>query len=134
MYIIIAGCGRLGTELAMRFSDEGHDVVMIDSNSDKIQSLGSGFNGIAITGMPFDEDILQQAGIVHTDVVAAVTDDDNINVMISQIAKMLYEIPKVLTRISSPDKVNTFKGMGFDVICPTTAAADEVQKKLFSKP
>lgn len=130
MYIIIAGCGRLGTELAMRFSNQGNDVVVIDPNPERSESLGYGFNGMAVTGMPFDEDILQEAGIVYADVVAAMTDDDNVNVMISQIAKVLYHVKTVLTRISAPDKVSTFQKMGFDVICPTISAADNVQNWL----
>lgn len=127
MYIIIAGCGRLGTELAMRFSDQGHDVVMIDPDPERLKSLGFGFNGLSVTGMPFDEDVLQKAGIAQTDVIMAVTDDDNVNIMISQISRVLYHIPQVLTRISAPDKVNTFQKMGFDVICPTIVAADRVE-------
>lgn len=133
MYIIIAGCGRLGTELAARLSDQGHDVVIIDSAASRLQSLGSGFNGIAISGMPFDEDVLQEAGIVRADAVAAVTDDDNVNVMISQIAKMLYRIPRILTRISAPNKVDTFQKMGFEVICPTAIAAAAAEEKLTQK-
>ena len=130
MYIIITGSGRLGTELATRFSCHGHDVVMIDSNPDKLENLGAGFNGKSITGMPFDEDVLQEAGIIHADVIAAVTDDDNVNVMVSQIAKVLYQVPRVITRISAPDKVSTFSRMGFDVICPAITAADNVEAKL----
>ena len=130
MYIIITGSGRLGTELATRFSCQGHDVVMIDSNPDKLENLGAGFNGKSITGMPFDEDVLQEAGIIHADVIAAVTDDDNVNVMVSQIAKVLDQVPRVITRISAPDKVSTFSRMGFDVICPAITAADNVEAKL----
>ena len=130
MYMIITGSGRLGTEFAMRFSCQGHDVVMIDSNPDKLENLGAGFNGKAITGMPFDEDVLQEAGIIHADIVAAVTDDDNVNVMVSQIAKVLYRVPRVITRISTPDKVSTFIRMGFSVICPTIIAADNVEAQL----
>lgn len=130
MYIIITGCGRLGTELATRFSNEGHDVVIIDQDQRKLESLGAGFNGASAAGVPFDEDILQQAGIVTADILAAVTDDDNVNVMISQIAKMIYGVPWVITRISDPGKVETFTKMGFDVVCPTMVAADVVEKKL----
>lgn len=130
MYIIIAGSGRLGTELAVRYSDKGHDVVIIDADSDKFEEIGKGFNGMYVSGMPFDEDILQEAGIINADVVAAVTDDDNVNVMISQIAKVLYHIKHVLTRISAPDKVHTFRKMGFDVICPAIIAADSAESML----
>ena len=130
MYIIITGCGRLGTELAVRFSNEGHDVVIIDKDQRKLASLGSGFNGASAAGIPFDEDVLQQAGIVNADVLAAVTDDDNVNVMISQIAKMIYGVPHVITRIADPKKVETFAKMGFDVVCPTMVAADVVERKL----
>ncbi len=130
MYAIIAGAGRLGKELATSMADKGNDIVVIDQNGEAFNKFGNGFNGLSITGIPFDEDVLKQAGIQKADVVAAVTSDDNVNIMISQIAKMLYRVPKIITRISDPDKVATFRSMGFEVICPTAVAASEIEHKL----
>ena len=123
MYIIIVGCGRLGTELALSLAADGSDVVVVDSDEARFASLGSGFNGVTVAGIPFDEDVLERAGIVGADAVAAVTSDDNVNVMVSQMARRLYGVGRVLTRINAPDKVETFREMGFTVLCPTAAAA-----------
>ena len=130
MYIIVAGCGRLGRELALSLADSGHDVVVIDADAARFDSLGPGFNGMTVSGVPFDEDVLRSAGITSASAVAAVTSDDNVNVMISQIAKKLYHVPQVLTRISDPDKVPTFSQMGFRLICPTAAAAASAREML----
>jgi len=127
VYIIIAGMSRLGRELALSLADRGHDVVVIDQDEETFAGLGSGFNGVTVSGLPFDEEVLQQAGIDRADAVAAVTGDDNVNVMVSQIAKKLYAIPHVLTRISEMEKVETFQKMGFDVICPTAVAASSAE-------
>ena len=130
MYLIIAGCGRLGSELALSLSGKDNDVVVVDSDVGTFDSLGSGFNGMTVAGLPFDEDVLCEAGITKADAVAAVTSDDNVNVMVSQIAKKLYCVPRVITRISTPGKVETFRQMGFTVICPTAVAAASVEKML----
>ena len=133
MYIIIAGCGRLGKELAMNMSNEGHDVVVIDENQSRLGTLPEGFNGIVVNGMPFDEDVLMEAGIQNADAVAAVTEDDNINLMTSEIARSLYHIKTVLTRISDSQKVSTFESLGFAAICPTKVAALQAKSFLAGK-
>ena len=133
MYIIIAGCGRLGKELAVNMCNEGHDIVVIDENQSHLETLPEGFNGITVNGMPFDEDTLMEAGIQNADAVAAVTDDDNINLMTSEIARSLYHVKVVLTRISDSEKVSTFESLGFHVICPTRAAALQAESFLAGK-
>ena len=133
MYIIIAGCGRFGRQLALNLSNEGQDVAVIDSDSSHFESLGSGFNGMEVAGMPFDEDVLQEAEVMNADAVAAVTDDDNVNLMISVIASNLYHIDRVLTRISEPDKVSTFEKMGFRIICPIQSASVKTEQMLSGK-
>jgi trk system potassium uptake protein TrkA len=124
MYIIIAGCGRLGKELAVRLSNDGNDIVVIDADTDNLDTLGEGFNGLTVTGMPFDEDVLLEAGIRNAQAVAAVTDDDNVNLMTSEIAGRLYHVKEILTRISEPAKVDTFRNLGFHIICPTGVASE----------
>ena len=130
MYIIIAGCGRLGTSLALRLSADGHDVAVVDELSKNFLSLGQGFNGITVVGIPFDEDVLKDAGIENADVLVAATPDDNQNIMISQIAKKLYQVPSVITRVSAPQRESVLTQMGFDTICPTNMAANLLAKKL----
>ncbi|MEG1547475.1 MAG: TrkA family potassium uptake protein [Clostridia bacterium] len=124
MYIIIAGCGRVGANLAKKLSQDGHDVAIIDHNSSSFDRLGNGFNGMTVIGMPIDEDTLRQAGIEHADALAAVTSDDNMNIMTSQIARQLYHVKTVITRSYDPEREEVLIRMGLDTICPTTLAVD----------
>lgn len=130
MYIIIAGCRKIGSNLALMLSEENHDVVVIDSEQNNFDLLGSGFNGVTITGTPIDEDVLKNAGIENADALAAVTDDDNMNVMVSEIARELFHIPTVITRLYDPERETVFKKMGLTTICPTTLAVDKIKNML----
>ncbi|MEG1741994.1 MAG: NAD-binding protein, partial [Acetivibrio sp.] len=82
MYIIIAGCGRLGSNLAKKLADAGHDVCVFDREGDKLSNLGSGFNGKRMKGIEYDNDNLLEGGIETADVLLAVTPDDNINLTV----------------------------------------------------
>ncbi len=130
MYIIIAGCRKVGSNLALELAKENHDVVVIDSDPKNFEPLGSGFNGLTIAGMPIDEDVLRSAGIERADALAAVTNDDNMNVMISQIARELFKVPNVITRVYDPEREIVFNKMGLNIICPTTLAVDNIKDLL----
>ena len=119
MYIIIAGCGKIGANLVKTLSHDGHDVVVIDPNEESFAQLESGTNCLTITGMCIDEDVLKSAGIEHADALLAVTSDDNVNIMTAQIAKQLYHVPHVVTRIYDPDKDAVLRQMGLNTVCPT---------------
>lgn len=126
MYIIIAGCGKIGANLVKKLSNDGHDVVVIDPNKDNLAQLENGTNCLAILGMPIDEDVLRSAGIERADALCAVTSDDNVNVMTAQIAKQLYHVPHVITRIYDPDKDEVLRQMGLCTICPTMLAVEKI--------
>ncbi len=130
MYIIIAGCRKIGSNLALMLSEENHDVVVIDSDPNNFDLLGSGFNGVTIAGMPIDEDVLRNAGIENADALAAVTNDDNMNVMVSEIARDLFHVPTVITRLYDPEREIVFKRMGLTTICPTTLAVEKLKNML----
>ncbi len=134
MYFIIAGCMKIGASLAQMLSQENHDVVVIDSDPKNLEALGNGFNGVAITGMPIDEDVLRSAGIEQADALAAVTRDDNMNVMVAQVAENLFHVPKVITRLYSPDQELVFRQMGMTTICPTSMAVNRIKEMLVSRP
>ncbi|MCI2057920.1 MAG: TrkA family potassium uptake protein [Oscillibacter sp.] len=130
MYIIIAGCGRVGSALAARLSMEGHNVAVIDPSDENLERLGSGCNCAAVTGLPIDEDVLRQAGIEQADAVIAVTPDDNTNLMAAQIARQLYRVPQVITRAYDSRRKQVFDSFGIDFVCPTDLVADSVFAKL----
>ncbi len=123
MYILIIGCGRLGSELAVMLADEGHDVVVIDSRQQAFQRLGHTFNGMVVLGNGFNCEVLEEAGIKQAQAVAAVTDEDNINIITVQIAKQIYNVPIAIARIYDPKKANTYNQLGLDIVSSTTVIA-----------
>ena len=130
MYFIIAGCMKIGATLALQLSQEDHDVVVIDSDPKNLEALGTGFNGVTITGMPIDEDVLRSAGIERADAMAAVTRDDNINLMAAEVAQQLFHVPKVITRLYSPEQEIVFRRMGMTTVCPTSLAVARIKEML----
>lgn len=130
MYIIVIGCGKVGAKLALSFSEEGHDVVIIDNDCNAFKNLGGDFGGVTITGVPIDQDVLKQAGIENADALAAVTPDDNVNVMVSQVAQEIFKVPKVITRIYNPSREHVFHEFGLETICPTDLTAQVIHSKI----
>lgn len=133
MYIIVVGCGKVGSRLARALSDDNHDVVVIDSDPDNFSQLGSGFNGITISGVPLDEDILKGAGIERADALAAVTQDDNMNITVSEIAKEIFNVPRVITRVYDPDRELITQQLGLTVMCPVNLSVAQVKNILNQK-
>ena len=133
MYVIIAGCRKVGSSLAMELAQENHDVVVIDSDPERFGALGSGFNGVTITGMPIDEDVLRSAGVEQADALAAVTDDDNMNIMVSQVARELFHVPTVITRVYDPQRETIMSGMGLTTVCPTSLAVEQIKSLLSNR-
>ncbi|MBE0447034.1 MAG: TrkA family potassium uptake protein [Actinobacteria bacterium] len=127
MYIIIGGCGRVGAQLATMLSNDGHNVVVIDASSSSFRRLGTSFNGLTIVGNGFDERVLEKAGITEADVFVAVTNLDNANIMAGQVAKKLYDVPKVVSRVYYPDRERTYHKLGLDTVCGTTLVAHKIR-------
>jgi trk system potassium uptake protein TrkA len=133
MHIIIVGCGRVGSQLAQILSSEGHNVVIIDKNPASFKRLGADFNGITITGVGFDPDILKRAGIERAEALAAVTNGDNSNIMVSEIAKKIYNVPRVITRIYDPLRADIYKKFGLNTIGTTTIVAQIFRSALLKE-
>lgn len=133
MYIIVVGCGKVGSRLAKALSDDNHDVVVIDSDPDNFNQLGSGFNGVTISGVPLDEDILKSAGIEKADALAAVTQDDNMNVTVSEIAKEIFNVPRVITRVYDPERELITQQLGLTALSPVTLSVAQVKNILNQK-
>lgn len=124
MLAIIAGCGRVGSQLAMLLSYEGHNVVVIDRDPEAFHRLESPFNGLTLSGMAFDEDLLREAGVEEADAFVALTNYDNTNLMAAEIAASLFGIPRVIARVYNPDKESTYRKMGIDYICGSSMLAE----------
>lgn len=125
MQIIVAGCGKVGSQFARIMSEEGHEIAVVDSSSENFRLLGPSFHGVTILGVPIDEDVLKEAGIESADGFAAVTPDDNINMMACQIAKEMFHVPRIFARIQDPVKEQVFYQFGVHTVCPTDMAVQE---------
>lgn len=123
MNILIVGCGRVGVQLVRALEALGHDVSVVDENATFLASLAEltpPFTGMAVRGVPIDIDILRSAGIEACDAVAAVTQDDNINVMVAQMAKEVFHVENVLARVTDPTAKEIFsEQFGLHTICST---------------
>lgn len=130
MYIIIIGCGRLGSTLAKELSDNGHDICILDRDDENLERLGSGFNGLRIKGVEYDNDKLMEAGIDKADALLAVTHDDNVNITVSMIADRVHKVPKVIARVNEPNKKFIYETIGIDTINPVQSGVDVLKGKL----
>ncbi len=124
MNIFVIGCGKIGAAVAFRFSENGHDVVVIDRDEKNFDNLPDDFDGITCCGVPIDEDILEKAGIRDCDVFFAVSADDNTNLMAAQLAKSVFGIEKVIARVGDSEKEALFSTFGLTTICPTNLTVD----------
>lgn len=124
LYVIIVGCGRLGSLLANRLSGDGHDVVVIDRDKEAFDRLSVEFSGYKIVGDAVEQSILKQAEISKADYLFAVTTEDNINLMVAQIANQLFEVPQVLARISDTRRETIYREFGIKTISPTQLTAE----------
>ena len=130
MNIMIVGCGRVGSQLALLLSQEGHNVTIIDKNPDSFKRLGGTFNGIAAAGNGFDEKLLKELKIDKQDAFVSVTSGDNTNLMASQIAKKIFKVPRVIARVYDPKRADIYKKLGLDIISGTVLVAAMIRDKL----
>ena len=113
---------------------EGHDVSIIDKESESFRRLGENFRGRTVVGIGLDEDTLRRAGIEGADAFLAVTNGDNSNIMTSQIAKFLFSIPRVLARVYDPLRAEVCRELGVETLCITTLGSGTLLDRLFGRP
>ena len=130
MKIFIMGCGRVGAQLAALLYRDGHQITILDVDEYSFHSLPPDFGGTALLGNGTDEDVLRKAIIEDADAFIAVTQGDNRNVMAAQIAKHVFNIPKVLCRIYDPLRCDLYNTLGIDAFSPTTIFAEMLKKEL----
>lgn len=130
MKVIVAGCGRVGAQLAEMLFFDGHEVSVIDRDRASFERLSKAFGGHAVEGMAFDEETLLEAGIEGADAFAAVTNLDNTNLMSAEVAKRVFQVPRVVARLYNPDKEETFQALGIDYICGPEVMSQLIMEKL----
>jgi trk system potassium uptake protein TrkA len=130
MKVVIMGCGRVGAQLAALLDAEGHSVTVLDVDAYSFRRLPPSFGGSALLGNGIDEAVLKRAGIEEADAFFSLTQGDNRNIMAAQIAKHIFNVPRVICRIYDPLRQDIFATLGLESISPTKIFADILKKKL----
>lgn len=135
MNILVIGCDQVGAALIRDLEHIGHDISLIERDPEQLKRLDAfddyRFGGTALVGDPTDPDILLRGGVENCDAVAAVSEDDSVNLMVSQIAKSIFRREKVICRVSDPHlQVLYHKAYELDTICPTVLTEQAVFRAL----
>jgi trk system potassium uptake protein TrkA len=132
MKVLIMGCGRVGARLASLLDEDGHEVTVLDNDVYSFRRLPSTFGGSALFGNGIDEEALKKAGIEEMDVFVALTQGDNRNVMSCQMAKHIFNVPRVMCRIYDPLREEMYSALGLETISPTKVFGQLLREKLES--
>ena len=132
MKVVIMGCGRVGAQLAGLLDADGHEVTILDTDAYSFRRLASTFGGTPLIGNGIDEEALKRAGIEEADVFVALTQGDNRNVMATQIAKHIFNVPRAICRIYDPLRQELYNTLGIETFSPTTIFAQLVKEKIES--
>ncbi len=126
MKLVIVGCGRVGAALAEAFDNGGQDVIIIDTSTRAFDRLSGEFKGQAIRGDGADEDVLRKAGAEGADVLLALTEGDNRNVMAAQLAMEKLSVGRVVAKINDPVRAAAYAELGIATVCRTTMLTDAI--------
>jgi trk system potassium uptake protein TrkA len=129
VHVIVVGCGRVGSGLAISLSAEGHSVAVLDKVPRAFRRLKE-WDGPCIVGSGFDRDDLEKAGALDADALAAVTSGDNTNILTARIARETYKIPNVVARIYDPRRAEVYQRLGIPTVATVTWTIDQVRRRL----
>ncbi len=129
VHVIVVGCGRVGSGLAISLSAEGHSVAVLDKSSRAFRRLKD-WDGPRIVGSGFDRDDLEKAGALDAGALAAVTSGDNTNILTVRIARETYKIPNVVARIYDPRRAEIYQRLGIPTVATVTWTIDQVRRRL----
>ncbi len=123
-YMVIVGCGRLGSHLAAQLSRAGNSVVVIDVDRNTFNDLTPDFSGFRVEGDATHVAVLKEAKLKDADVLITTTHEDNVNLMVAQVAREVFGVPQVLARVFDPKREAVYAQLGIRTICPTSVAAE----------
>jgi len=130
MNVIVMGCGRVGEQLALLLSAEGHSVTVIDYDATALARLGPAFKGRKVKGIGFDRDILIEAGIEQADAFTSTSSSDNANIVAARIARNIFHVPRVVARLYDPRRAEIYQRLGVLTISSTTWGAERIRELL----
>lgn len=130
MNFIVVGCGRVGAELALRLYQSGHQVVVVDQNEASFNRINPEFRGRTVHGEALREDVLERAGVKSADGLAAVTNSDTLNAVVSHAAHAIYDVPVVVCRNYDPRLRGMLEAFGLQIVGSTAWGAQRTEELL----
>jgi trk system potassium uptake protein TrkA len=130
LHVIIAGSGRVGSDLATNLEARNHSVVVVDKDERAFERLKPTFAGKRVVGFVFDREVLEEAGIRDASAFAAVTSGDNSNIVSARVAKEFYRIPYVVARIYDPRRAQIYQRLGIQTVATVRWTTDQILRGL----
>jgi trk system potassium uptake protein TrkA len=130
VHVVVVGCGRVGSGLAVGLAQQGHSVAIMDKVARSFRRLPGGWPGTTVVGSGFDREDLDRAGARTADALAAVTSGDNSNILTARIARENYGIANVVARIYDPRRAEIYQRLGIPTVATVTWTIDQVLRRL----
>src|SRR5689334_24506477 len=124
------GCGRVGASLARSLERVGHDVAVVDQEESAFRRLGTSFEGRTVTGVGFDRDTLEDAGIREAYAFAAVSSGDNSNILAARVARETFGVENVVARIYDPGRAEVYQRLGIPTVATVKWTVDQMVRRL----
>lgn len=128
VHIVILGCGRVGSLLATWLDEQGHSVAIVDQDSSSFRKLAPEFSGTTVTGVGFDRETLESAGIQRAHAFAAVSSGDNSNILAARVARETYGVAHVVARIYDPKRAAVYQRLGIPTVATVSWTAGQIMK------
>ncbi len=130
MHIVILGCGRVGTLLAHELDHLGHSVAIVDRDPEAFRSLNPDFTGQTVTGVGFDRETLETAGIARAHAFAAVSSGDNSNILAARVARETYGVEQVVARIYDPRRAEIYQRLGIPTVATVSWTTGQIMRRI----
>jgi len=130
VHIVIMGCGRVGSELAVELEREGHSLAVVDRSAESFRRLGPTFSGQTVTGIGFDRDTLRAAGIERAHAFAAVSSGDNSNILAARVARETFNVDRVVARIYDPKRAEIYERLGIPTVATVAWSTGQMLRRL----
>lgn len=128
-HVVIVGCGRVGSGLARRLTEEGSTVAVVDKDARAFRRL-DGVEVDRITGVGFDREVLTDAGAERASAVAAVTNGDNSNIVIARVARERFGIDNVVARIYDPRRAAIYERLGIATVATVQWTIERIAQRV----
>ena len=132
MNFIIVGCGRVGAELAVRMSGNGHEIVVVDQSKNAFERLPADYRGRTVHGEALSEKVLERAGVKEAHGLAAVTNSDNLNTVVAHAARVIFNVPVIVCRNYDPRMRYMMEAFGLQTVSSTAWGAQRVEELLIN--